>query len=128
MKKIFFTLLILNFGGAVFTQNNLDSLLNVLTTSEEDTNKINTLFKIGNHYQNSNLDTAIYYLTKSKVLAEKLRVPLKKGEALRQIGWCTFIKGDIQQAINLNEKALEIVDKEIRNEKKNKVLHLKSKL
>ena len=52
--------------------NAIDSLLKLLNTSTEDTNKVNILNTLSYELLYSNTDTTIYYASLAKNLSEKL--------------------------------------------------------
>ncbi len=67
MKRLIYIALLLFKGVLAFTQTTeIDSLLTVLKTAKEDTNKVNTLNQLSEKagWRVGNYDTALYYAQK----------------------------------------------------------------
>ncbi len=112
--KVFYVFILSLFFGVVISQNNPDRLIHKVQTARRDTAVYNAYMDLGNYFQNSNPDTAIYYHTKAEKVAEKIpgvEGELRKGEAIRQKGWDNFLLSDYTQALNLFRNALKIAEK-----------------
>lgn len=103
---VFFVTLV-HYTGAQVT----DSLLQVLKTAKEDTNKVKLLLSIGELYENSQPDIAKSYYTQSLQLSKQIGYPLGElsyasyyTSVLNMQGWF-----DSSLAINLN--ALQLAQK-----------------
>ena len=70
MKRKLLILLLL--ANSIIVAQVPDSLYAKLLTAKEDTNKSKVLSKISRYYSFTNHDSALYYINKSKMLAEKL--------------------------------------------------------
>jgi tetratricopeptide (TPR) repeat protein len=126
MKKKLF--IIFTFSCVLFSyaqENKIDSLLNVLNNTKDDTARFNTYLELVNDIQYSNLDTAVYFLNQAEKIAEKIPGvdgELRKGEIWRQKGWNYFYKSEykkayieFEQAIDLGEKYLTCIDSILKN-------------
>ncbi|MEW6774034.1 MAG: tetratricopeptide repeat protein [Bacteroidota bacterium] len=92
----------------------LDSLFNVLKTTRHDTTRYNAYLAIGDFFQRSNPDTAIYYHNLAEKKAEKIpgaEGALIKGVAIRSKGWDYYVKSDYTKAMELYNVALSIAEK-----------------
>lgn len=76
-----------------------------------DTNLYNTYLSLGNNFQDSNPDTALYFYTKSIVYAKKQHDELKESISIINQGSCFFFKSDYDQAIKHYHQALTIAEK-----------------
>jgi len=73
MKHCLFFTCCLSFTFFSYSQNSkIDSLLSVLKTSKEDTNKVNILNELCKYWLKKNSDSAIYYAEKAKILSEQI--------------------------------------------------------
>jgi serine phosphatase RsbU (regulator of sigma subunit)/Tfp pilus assembly protein PilF len=97
----------------------IDSLLNVLKTTKEDTSKINTLNELSKitRKSTSNYDTALSYSYKAKLLAQQINYERGIAESDNNTGMIFFLKGDFPQALNSFLSALSIYSKTENNEK-----------
>jgi tetratricopeptide (TPR) repeat protein len=93
-----------------FAQNvKIDSLLNVLKTAKEDTNKVNTLNELSKKlWQTGNFDSAFIHAENAKKLSVKLNS--KKGIAIacNSIGVIYFYQGNYPKALDNHFTSLEI--------------------
>ncbi|MCE3258636.1 MAG: protein serine/threonine phosphatase [Bacteroidetes bacterium] len=107
----------------------VDSLTNLLQNPGQvckgncvtDTVLINTYFRLGKEFQNSNPDTAIYFHTKATTLAKQLLADarlneqlknftlIKKAEAVAMTGWDYHLRTDNETAVNCFEQVLEML-------------------
>jgi signal transduction histidine kinase/Flp pilus assembly protein TadD len=96
-------------------QQKIDSLLNLLKTSKEDTSKVMYLNNIGNEMMYSNPDSAILLGNKARTLAEKLKWKKGISNSLGHLGRCYFLSGNYSKALDYYFKALnmseELLDK-----------------
>lgn len=97
--------------------NNLDSLLNVLSKTNEDTTKINLMNDIFKKYRSKNRIKAKEYAEKSLKLS--LEIDYKKGSAnaYHNLAILHHIKGEYEEALVFYNKSLTI-RKEINDKKK----------
>ncbi len=110
------TLLLFLFSMMLFSQTKLDTLWQNLKTARHDTTVYNAYMDLGNYFQYSNLDTAIYFHTQAEKVAEKIpgaEGELKKAEALRNKGVDYYIKSEYQTALNLYDSAMKITERHL---------------
>lgn len=93
---------------------NLDSLLKVLTTSKDDTNKVLLYINIGQQYESNDIERAKDFYKKAKQLSEKINYKLG---VIKYIANYTFILNQQEKydsSILLNKQAVALA-KEIGN-------------
>ena len=120
MKFIIITLIFFlnNSISIVFSQDKyfIDSLLNTITNCEVDSIKIKTYIEIGNFYEYSTPDTALYYYLKALKNATKQKNDKLCSESNSNIGNVYLDKANYSKATEYYIKALktaeEINDKE----------------
>ncbi len=90
--------------------NNItDSLLLVLKTSKDDTNKVNTLNLLSRQYSNTGLyEQAISSAQQAQVIAEKIDFKIGLGNALSNTGVAYWHQGIYESALENHLKALKI--------------------
>ena len=91
-------------------QQKIDSLLNVLKTAKEDTNKVNHLNAIGWELMNINPDTSILLSTQALQIAEKNQWKKGIANSYNQLGWFNFLKGEFSFALEHYNKAIALWD------------------
>lgn len=94
---------------------NLDSLLKVLTTSKDDTNKVLLYINIGQQYESNDIERAKDFYKKAKQLSEKINYKLG---VIKYIANYTFILNQQEKydsSILLNKQAVALA-KEIGNQ------------
>jgi signal transduction histidine kinase len=89
-------------------QNKIDSLLQVLSTSKEDTNKVKTLNTLGRKLSRINPDTSIILANQALSLSEKLTSKKHIAIAYSVIGWANFVKGNYSSALENYFKELSL--------------------
>jgi len=89
-------------------QKNIDSLLNLLRASKEDTNKVNYLNGLAWELMLSNSDTSIKIGGQSLLLSEKLKWKRGIGTSLGRLGVYYWSKGDYSRAQEFNFRALKL--------------------
>jgi len=89
----------------------IDSLKNVITVSKNDTNKVKILYEIGNQYERSILDSALYYYNEALKVAEDIEEKKFIAQCLISIGFNLNTKGVNEKAIQYLERALKISEK-----------------
>jgi tetratricopeptide (TPR) repeat protein len=119
MKKYFLHIILnsafLILNSFCFGQNKIDSLLLVLKTAKEDTNKVNALNEIGTEFTKAaHFDTAYYYGKIALDLAERLRFKKGISDACNTIGIYYKEHSDYTIAMSYYRKALA-VDRELNN-------------
>jgi len=120
--KIFFLLFFLLSSFLSAQQSKIDSLFTELkkwqnkTGYEADTSLYNIYYNLGKQFQNSNPDTAIYFFKQSITKAENIKDAIKQAESIRATGWCYFVKGDYNLAMQQYEFALKVLPENV-NEK-----------
>ena len=92
-----------------FSQNaKIDSLLQVLKTAKEDTNKVNALNKISSSLYLAHPDSAILFAQQAAVLAEKINFRNGEANAYGNAGIGYRAKGDYMNALKNYFKSLKI--------------------
>lgn len=90
--------------------NKIDSLITVLKTAKEDTNKVNTLNSLAANLYSVNADSTILLVQQAITLSNKIN--FKKGEAFAYtiIGLAYQVKGDNGKALKNHIAALKIYE------------------
>ncbi|MBN8694167.1 MAG: histidine kinase [Bacteroidetes bacterium] len=101
MRRILHIILVISFFNNIIAQNNIDSLIKILPTLKEDTNKVNVLKQISVKTVFGDPAKGLIYGEKSLDLAKKIN--WKKGIAL---GYSCI--GDAYENQGNNAKALEL--------------------
>lgn len=105
---------------ATFAQNKkIDSLLFVLKSAKEDTNKVNILNALSTNLCVTNADSALPLANEALKLAQKIGSQKGIGEAYHSISNCYSVKPNIEKQIEFLLKELK-VDEEI--DDKNKII------
>ena len=106
-KNFIKTLIILLFVNFLFFETThaqdrkkVDSLLNVLKSTPNDTSKVNLLLKVGYIYSNTKPDTALYNYNMALSSANK-------ANSIKHIGICYNNIGRIHQVMGAYDKAIE---------------------
>jgi len=112
MKRISYILFLCSFPFLAFTQQNkIDSLLSVLKTVKEDTNKVNLLNMISKELNTSNPEQATQYVKQAILLSDKIKFERGKGNSYRIMGIIYYNVGKYKDALENYFKALEISEK-----------------
>lgn len=90
------------------TLMNRDSLLSLLPTAQDDSNKVNLLIEIGQQYEFTDFENAKAYYLKAKELSEKLHY--KKGivKFIANYTYILGIQGKLDSSMLLNKKGAEL--------------------
>ena len=124
-NHIIICLFILNFSFSFAQQNNgsalfttkIDSLLSLLKTGKQDTNKVNHLNDLCREYKNiGSYDTALYYNNIALQLSQKINFHKGVANAYGGMGNVCGLKGDYPKALDYYFKALKI-DEELNDKK-----------
>ncbi|MBC7864781.1 MAG: tetratricopeptide repeat protein [Bacteroidia bacterium] len=95
-----------------FSQNRkIDSLLTLLKTDKEDTNKVNHLNNLGWQLKHNNPDTAIILSNQALTIAEKCSWKKGMANALSNLGVYNYLKAEYPKALDYYFKALSMVEK-----------------
>ncbi|HLG33512.1 MAG TPA: tetratricopeptide repeat protein [Bacteroidia bacterium] len=89
-------------------QHKIDSLLQVLSTSKEDTGKVNTLNALGMALSNSNPDTSIMLANQALSLSEKAASKKHIADSYHVIALANSVKGNYPSSLENNFKALSL--------------------
>lgn len=89
-------------------QANKDSLLNLLSTAKEDTNKVLLYIEIGNQYELDDINTAAHYYLLARNLSQKLNY--KRGIVKFVANYTAIlnVKGAFDSSLLLNKQAIQI--------------------
>ena len=116
--KFYITILLFFYSLISFSQTKLDTLLHNLKTAHHDTTVYNAYMALGNYFQYSNPDTAIYFHTQAEKVAEKIpgaEGELRKCNGIKQKGVDYYVLSDYKQALTFFENAMNIVEKYLNN-------------
>lgn len=116
MKKTISLLLLLSaclFSQQSFSQQSkIDSLLQVLKTSKEDSNKVNTINQLGREYAFAGeYDVSRKYSSDAMQLSEKTKFEKGKIQAFMHTGFTYFYEGNYPVALKQYSEALSISEK-----------------
>jgi len=113
IKSILFifplTFLVL-FKGLAQNQPAIDSLLQIITVSKEDTILIRTLMQLGNQYKYLQPDSSLYYFTRALEVSDKLDALKLKASCHRYIGMVKENQGSYDDALEEYFKAMAIYE------------------
>ncbi len=90
---------------------NKDSLLGVVKTAKEDTNKVLLYISIGQQYENNLPDSAAYYYTQAKLLSEKLNYTLGVIKYISNITYVLNLQGKLDSSLRLNLYSVELAQR-----------------
>ena len=116
MRKIilFFICIILQTFNADFcaaqNQPKIDSLLNVLKTAKEDTNKVHLLLKIAAQYMNVNPEPMLAYDEQALALSEKLNFTKGKFLSSNAIAIYYYFSNDFGKALEYAKKNIKLAE------------------
>jgi adenylate cyclase len=88
----------------------IDSLKNVLSSSTEDTNRVNTLLKLSETLLNSNINAARDYATLAKELAEKLQFRTGLALALKHLGHSYYKQANYIETLSYWTQSLSVFE------------------
>lgn len=107
MKRILLTCIISSLINQLTAQSvAIDSLLNLLKITRNDSNKMNILYQLSEESQDDN--DVLSYAVRSLQLAEKLNNKRGMANAYNNIGYVYNSKGDYNQALEYFRKSLKI--------------------
>jgi Signal transduction histidine kinase regulating C4-dicarboxylate transport system len=89
-------------------QNNIDSLLTVVRSSAQDSNKVNSLIALSSSLLNTDGEKAREYANEAKMLADKLNFKKGQAYALKGIGMSYYFQGKYIETLLYWEKSLSI--------------------
>jgi two-component system, sensor histidine kinase PdtaS len=130
MRKIIllFVIILLIYTPSVLTAQNtlfdkpvkqqLDSILNVLHTTDNDTLKMSAYRDLHFYYSEMDRDTALYFAEQQLLLSQKLYQKLWEASAYESIGYVTQIEGNFPKAYEALSNALKIAE-DVNSEKGN---------
>jgi len=106
---ILFSCALLLFESYSFAkQSKIDSLLTVLKTAKEDTDKVKTLYLLCSKFRFSNPDKALQYGEQGQVLARQLEFNKGTAASLYYIGIVYYYQGDYDNSLNSYLQSLKI--------------------
>jgi len=106
--QLSFFFIIIIFSYAKGQLSVIDSLRNELINSKHDTTRCQLYFALGDYFQLSNLDSAIYYFQKYHKLAEAQGLQKDQANALRLIGISYGKQGIFNEALDWLNRALSL--------------------
>ncbi|MGZ4033811.1 MAG: tetratricopeptide repeat protein [Bacteroidia bacterium] len=107
--SILFSLLIVS----VFSvgQNTADSLKNLLSSSKEDTAKVNVLIKLSDEFRTSNINQSLEYANQALRLSEQLNFTAGLISSNNSIGIANYFMSNYPQALSHYIKCTKILEK-----------------
>lgn len=91
-------------------QTELDSLIQLIEPSVQDTNQIRILSEIADLYYRSMPDSAAVYYQMALEMAVEIKNPLAEAESLRAIGTVQQVKGEYDSALYYYDIALPMLE------------------
>lgn len=97
-----------------FTQNQrkIDSLINVVKTAKEDTNKVNLLMKICTQYLNTNPEPMLPYIEQANALSEKLNFNRGRFFSLNAFAVYYDLSNDFARAVEYSKKSIKLAEED----------------
>jgi len=123
--KFFYIFFVLLTSFLSAQQNKIDSLFTELKKWQNkndyraDTTLYNIYYNLGKQFLNSNPDTSIYFFKQSIIKAQKIKDAFKEVESIKTIGWCYYLIGDYNMAMQQYELTLKLLPKNV--EEKDKI-------
>ena len=111
IRTLHFILFLLIFNNGLAQEFLVDSLLNELATTKEDTSKIKQLLNIATAYHNLNLDKSIDYNQQAVTLSKSIGSQYYSHAALRALSNTYFTKGEFTHAMLVQEELLAFAQK-----------------
>jgi len=108
LKNLLCFLLFPAFVTAQFQHNQLDSMHTVLHHAANDTIRMDAYTKLGEYYDDVNLDSSLYYNEEGIAIARQLNLKLNEGEMLMNSCFPLAKMGNYPQALKVLTQALEI--------------------
>jgi tetratricopeptide (TPR) repeat protein len=108
MWKVFCFAIFIGFYPAFAQQQKIDSLRSTLVNMVVDTTRVDTYLELAVLYRRINFDSVYYFGSEAKELSQRLKY--KKGEAggFLMMGVSHLRKGDLLEAMELCERALNL--------------------
>ncbi|HSN61471.1 MAG TPA: tetratricopeptide repeat protein [Ferruginibacter sp.] len=111
MKIIICVLYCCIINTSVYCQQTIiDSLLKLISTAKEDSNKADALIALSNEYRGNYPAEALRYANEAKTLSEKINYSNGRGYAYKGIGLVYVLQGKYVETIESYEMALAIFD------------------
>ena len=112
MKYLFYILLlIICFSWSAQSQLNVDSLKNLLRSTNNDTLRLSLNGHIGDEYLETQADSSMHYINQELAWARKLNFRLNEAYALGKMGYVLMNSGEYPQALQKLLAAIEIAEK-----------------
>jgi signal transduction histidine kinase len=101
------------FSQHVYSQSKhvVDSLLAILPTQKADSNRVNLLHKVANHYLNDDPNKSLKYFEEALKLTESLELEDKKAFFQDRLGYTNIVLGNYEKAIEYYKKSLDYFTK-----------------
>ncbi len=90
---------------------NKDSLIGLLKTSQADTNRVLLLIKIGNDYERSQPDSAIYFYKSAGDLSKKINYNIGVLKYIANYTAVLNMQDKLNESLDLNKQAIELAQK-----------------
>lgn len=110
MKKsiLLLTFSIIFFSNAFSQQDKIDSLKQDINSATQDTVRIKTYLKLGKVFQNSILDSSLFYYEKGLEIAENIEEKKLIAKCCRSIGVVFFYQRNYSSTLEYWKKALKL--------------------
>ncbi|MGZ3902045.1 MAG: tetratricopeptide repeat protein, partial [Bacteroidia bacterium] len=109
-KQFLIAVILLLATGRIFAQTAADSMIMLLPSQKEDTNKVKLLNKIAWEYYRNESNTSMSYAKQALKLAETLDFKYGISTALNTIGIAYYFKGHYPEALNAYIRATRILE------------------
>lgn len=109
IRGFMLTFCLLQTGVAAYTQHSdvKDSLLHVLKTAKDDENKVLLLIRIGQEYENSDLETSKAFYWQARALGKKINYPLTEIKFISNYTFTLNMQGKLDSSLYWNLKGID---------------------
>ena len=107
-KSVLLLICLLLYNTSDGKNKEVDSLLQKVNVTIDDTNKIKCLLKLSDIYSYNRPDSALIFSTQSLRIAKKIRNKTFEANCLREMGWGNYMQGNYTASLNCYTNALEI--------------------
>lgn len=106
---VIFTFCLLQTGVVAYTQHSdvKDSLLHMLKTAKDDENKVLLLIRIGQEYENSDLEKSKSFYRQARALGKKINYPLTEVKFISNYTFTLNMQGKYDSSLYWNLRGIE---------------------
>lgn len=105
-----FLISLLTFSSSATEEFKIDSLFQVFSESKIDTTRINTLNNLAFAFRANDPDTALYFATQAKLLAQKINYKIGVADGTLWQGLANYNLGQFDEALELLKKSIVLND------------------